>query len=85
VRVIRLVRNAGAAGRNIGVAHAETPYVAFSDDDSSWAAGALDRAAQLFERFPSLGLLAARVLVGDTGRPDPMCRQMRESPLPARP
>ncbi len=34
VRVIRSPRNHGAAARNQGVIAAQTPYVAFSDDDS---------------------------------------------------
>src|SRR5918911_3792446 len=46
VRVIELVENVGAAARNVGVEAVETPYVAFSDDDSWWAPGALARAAE---------------------------------------
>src|SRR5215218_1885574 len=41
VHVEPLDRNAGAAGRNVGVALATTPYVAFADDDSWWQPGAL--------------------------------------------
>jgi GT2 family glycosyltransferase len=82
IRAIRLDRNAGAAGRNVGVARASTPYVAFCDDDSCWAPAALTRAAKLFERHPKLGLIAARVLVGADERLDPICREMEESPLP---
>jgi GT2 family glycosyltransferase len=82
VRGVRLERNAGAAGRNTGVEHAQTPYVAFSDDDSCWAPGALADAARLFDGYPRLGLLAARMLVGSSGRLDPICREMENSPLP---
>lgn len=81
VRHIALRENAGSAGRNVGVVFAGTPYVAFSDDDSWWAPGALARAAALFDRHPRLGLIAARVLVGDAARLDPTCAAMKASPL----
>lgn len=45
IRCIRLHRNMGAAGRNIGVAATCTPYIAFCDDDTWWAPGALTEAA----------------------------------------
>jgi glycosyltransferase involved in cell wall biosynthesis len=45
--LVRLPRNAGAAARNIGVARAETPYVAFADDDSYWRGDSLGRAAAI--------------------------------------
>src|SRR3954465_11387934 len=48
VRLSRLPRNAGAAGRNVGVAQAHTPYVAFCDDDSPCAPDALPRRARVF-------------------------------------
>ena len=63
--------------------HARIPrYVAFSDDDSWWAPGALARAVELLERHPRLAVLAARVLVGPDERLDPVCREMARSPLP---
>src|SRR3546814_1487528 len=34
IMLIRAQRNLGAAARNIGVAYAHTPYIAFSDDDT---------------------------------------------------
>jgi GT2 family glycosyltransferase len=79
--VIALRRNAGAVARNVGAARAETPLVAFSDDDSWWAPGALDRAAELFAAHPRLALLAARLLVGERERLDPVCEQMATAPL----
>jgi GT2 family glycosyltransferase len=79
--VIALSRNAGAAARNVGVAHARTAVVAFSDDDSWWAPGALARAAELFATYPRLGLLAARLLVGEREQLDPVCEQMARAPL----
>ena len=81
VRVIALQENRGATARNAGVAAARTPYVAFSDDDSWWASGALDRAADLLDDVPRLGLVAARVLVGPEERPDPMSAHLAGSPL----
>lgn len=80
--VLALPRNYGAVARNVGVAAARTPYVAFSDDDSWWAPGALQRAAAILDRHPRLGLVAARTLVGPTQRPDPVTPLMAYSPLP---
>jgi len=85
VEVIPLDENIGGAGRNVGVERVETPYVAFSDDDSWWAPGSLSRAADLFDKHPRLGLLAARILVGPEEREDPICAEMQRSPLPAEP
>lgn len=78
-------RNLGAAGRNLAVQHAHTPYVAFSDDDSWWAPGALTVAADLLDAHPRLGLLAARTLVGPDGDEDPLNAALAASPLPAPP
>jgi len=81
LRLIRLPRNAGVAARNIGVREADTPYVAFSDDDSWWAPGALPRAESLLDAHPRVGLLASRTLVGPQRRVDPVCELMAASPL----
>jgi glycosyltransferase involved in cell wall biosynthesis len=81
VEVVELPHNQGAVARNIGVRRASTPYVAFADDDSWWAPGALARAAGLFDEHPRLALLAARMLVGPAERPDPVCELMATSPL----
>jgi len=81
VTVIALPRNAGAAGRNAGVARATTPYVAFSDDDSWWEPGALARGAAALDADPRLGLVAARTLVGPARTPDPVNAAMARSPL----
>jgi GT2 family glycosyltransferase len=83
VRVVALARNAGAAARTAGARLAATPFVAFSDDDSWWAPGALARAADLLDRHPAMGLIAARVLVGPQERLDPTCAAMARSPLAA--
>jgi GT2 family glycosyltransferase len=81
VRVIRLSRNEGAVARNHGVTAATTPYVAFADDDSWWAPGALSRAAELFDAHPRLALIAAKTLVGSEERLDPMAGVMAAAPL----
>ncbi|AXB42389.1 glycosyltransferase family 2 protein [Amycolatopsis albispora] len=80
-RLLSLPRNLGAAARNIGVAAARTPYVAFSDDDSWWAPDALAKAELLFDRHARLGLIAGKTLVGPENRPDPVVELMARSPL----
>jgi N-acetylglucosaminyl-diphospho-decaprenol L-rhamnosyltransferase len=85
VQVIRLRENLGAAARTIGVAAAETPYVAFADDDSHWVGDALQRAVAHFEAYPRAALLAGRVLVGDRARLDPICTEMAAAPLGTEP
>lgn len=82
VRVLRPGRNTGALGRNLAVRQADTPYVAFSDDDSWWPQGSLRRAADLLDRHPRLGLLAARTLVGPDRAEDPLNAVLAASPLP---
>jgi GT2 family glycosyltransferase len=81
VSVIALDRNIGAAARTVGARAAATPFVAFNDDDSWWAAGALEVAAQTLLDHARVGLVAARVLVGDDERLDPVSAQMGRSPL----
>jgi GT2 family glycosyltransferase len=81
VEVIALPRNEGGAARTRGVERLSTPYIAFCDDDSWWSPGALTRAADLLDEHPALGLLAARILVGDQERLDPTSKRMSASPL----
>ncbi|WP_026453429.1 glycosyltransferase family 2 protein [Saccharomonospora iraqiensis] len=81
VRLIRNPENVGMAARNLGVEAADTPYVAFSDDDSWWEPGALAQAEILFDAYPRLGLIAATTLVEPERRPDPVCGVMAHSPL----
>jgi len=81
VEVVELPANIGAAARNVGVQRAKTPYVAFADDDSWWTPGALEHAADVLDRHPRLGLLAARVLVGPDLTLDPTSAAMDRSPL----
>lgn len=85
VRLVEPGRNLGARARNIGVRLATTPYVAFADDDSWWAPGALRRAAEVMEACPRLAVLAARLLVGPEEFVDPVCAAMAGSPLGVEP
>jgi glycosyltransferase involved in cell wall biosynthesis len=80
-RVVPLPRNAGAVARTVGVRLARTPYVAFADDDSWWAPGALVRAAAVLDAHPRLGLLAGSIAVGPEERPDPLNAVLAASPL----
>ena len=81
VRVLALPSNRGAVARTHGVRALHTPYVAFCDDDSWWAPGALAAAARHFDEHPRLGLLAARTLVGPDEREDPIDEVLAHSPL----
>lgn len=81
VSLIACRRPVGAAARTLGVEAADTPLVAFSDDDSWWAPGALRRSVDAFRVYPRLGLLAARIIVEPSGRLDPTCAAMGVSPL----
>lgn len=81
VRVLALPANRGALARTDAVRALDTPYVAFSDDDSWWEPGALATAAALLDAHPRLGLLSARTLVGPAGEPDPLNAVLAGSPL----
>jgi GT2 family glycosyltransferase len=74
----------GAAARSLGVLQTRTPYVAFSDDDSWWEAGALARAADHLDRCPPLAIVAARVLLPG-GRLDAVARVMGQGAPPSLP
>jgi len=82
VEVIALAENRGAAGRNVGAERAETPYIAFCDDDGWYELSGLRRAAELLDRHPTLAVVNARILVNDEERLDPISQEMEESPLP---
>lgn len=81
IMLIRARRNLGAAGRNIGVAFAKTPYVAFCDNDIRWDPGSLERAVALLDETPNLAVVSARVQIGATQHPEPACICMAQSPL----
>ncbi|NGO15594.1 glycosyltransferase family 2 protein, partial [Streptomyces sp. HC44] len=82
VRLLRPGRNLGAVGRNLAVRHVRTPYVAFCDDDTWWAPGALSRAADLLDRHGRLAAVTARILVEPRGTEDPIVEELRNSPIP---
>jgi len=81
-------RNLGACGRNLAARHVRTPYLAFSDDDSWWEPGSLDRAADLLDAHPTVGAVTGRITVhppaGEDGAPreDPITEELRHSPVP---
>ena len=81
VTVVALPVNRGSAARQIGARLANTPYVAFADDDSWWAPGALAAAASYLDHHPAVAVVAARVLVGVDQRLDPTSAAMAASPL----
>jgi len=82
-KLIRLDRNMGAAARNVGVREANTPYIAFCDDDTWWEAAGLAQAVATFEAYSSIAVLNARVLVGAQALEDPTCACMAQSSLPS--
>jgi GT2 family glycosyltransferase len=81
IRVVQAGRNLGAAGRTLGVRATDAPYVAFAEDDSWYAPGALARAAAILDAHPSIGLIQAHVFVGEAGRPDPIHADMVDTPV----
>ncbi|HKR98668.1 MAG TPA: glycosyltransferase, partial [Candidatus Dormibacteraeota bacterium] len=85
VKLIEADDNLGVGARTVGARAARTPYIAFCDDDSWWAPGALARAVELLDSHPRLGLLAARVIVDPDGVTDPTCVEMAGSALPRDP
>jgi N-acetylglucosaminyl-diphospho-decaprenol L-rhamnosyltransferase len=77
VKFIPLGSNVGCGARTIGAEHADTPYVAFCDDDSWWDSRSLSEAESLFDSYPRLGAIAATVLVGTRNLIDPTMELMR--------
>lgn len=83
ITVVALPQNIGAAARNIGVMYAQTPYIAFCDDDIYWEKGSLAKAIQYFEAYPDLTLINAKILIGKEGQEDAISKEMSASPLPS--
>jgi GT2 family glycosyltransferase len=84
VDVARLAENRGAAGRNIGVAIVDAPYVAFAEDDSWYEPGALRAAADILDAHPEIALINAHVRVGEEGRREPLHDDMVDTPIAGR-
>lgn len=80
LRIVRMRSDVPAVARNLGADLARTPFVAFCAEEMTWAADALSAAETLFERYPNLGAITARVLDPATGDPDPLCAQLAELP-----
>jgi GT2 family glycosyltransferase len=85
VELIAVGENLGAAGRNIGVRRARTPYVAFCDDDTWWAPGSLRNAVSLFDSCKRLAVASARLINEPQGTEAEICDELAASPLPREP
>jgi GT2 family glycosyltransferase len=81
VELIASRENLGAAGRNLGVARLDTPYVAFCDDDTWWEPGSLRAAADVLDAHPRLAVVTARIVVEPAGVEDLIVQELRESPV----
>jgi cellulose synthase/poly-beta-1,6-N-acetylglucosamine synthase-like glycosyltransferase len=57
-----------SVGRNVGLAFASAPIVAFPDDDAWYPAGALGKIIETFERDPDIAGFCGRQVTAD-GRP----------------
>jgi GT2 family glycosyltransferase len=84
ITVIAVNRNLGAVGRNLAVERVTTRFVAFCDDDTWWAPGSLDRAADVLDAHSDVASVTARIVVEPAGREDAIVAEMRASPVPAR-
>ena len=73
--------NLGAVGRNLGVEAAQTPYVAFCDDDTWWEPGSLRSGADALDAHPRLGVVTARIVVEPDGTVDPIVEELENSPV----
>jgi GT2 family glycosyltransferase len=79
VMLVPLSDNAGVEARNLAARMLATPVVAFNDDDSWWAPGALESVAAAFAAHPGLGAVAAHVIVEPRGVDDPVAAAMADS------
>jgi N-acetylglucosaminyl-diphospho-decaprenol L-rhamnosyltransferase len=81
VTVLALDQNKWCAARNEGVMLAKTSLIAFCDDDSFWQPEALSKAITYFRKYPHLGVLAGKILIGEAEELDSVCLAMQNSPL----
>lgn len=82
VKLIEAKRNYGSYARTIAAQSTHCDLIAFCDDDTAWARGSFERAAEIFAAHPRVGLLCGRLLVEPEMRVDPVCQAMAASPLP---
>jgi GT2 family glycosyltransferase len=81
VLLLRFAHNLGAVGRNHAVRRVNTPHVAFCDDDSWWAPGSFQRAAEVLDAHPGLAAVTGRIVVEPDGVEDAIVAELRDSPL----
>ncbi len=60
---------------------AATPYVAFSDDDSWWADGPLERAADLMDGHRDVAVVVGRIRLAADGCDDAVSQKMAHAPI----
>jgi N-acetylglucosaminyl-diphospho-decaprenol L-rhamnosyltransferase len=82
VVVVASPDNRGAVGRNLGMRVAATPFVAFCDDDTWWSPGSISRAWSVLAAHPRLAVVTGHIIVEPGGEDDPICAELRDSPLP---
>ena len=65
-----------AAGRNLGIARSRGEFVAFLDSDDFWYPQKLERAAEMLERHPEIGLCYSKMDICDSDG-----RRLRTPPI----
>jgi len=60
VRLLREPRRGLSHARNLGLAHADSPFIAFVDDDVDFEAGWLDAVVESFRAQPEMDVLGGR-------------------------
>lgn len=82
IALVEARENYGGYARTIAAQSTHSDFLAFCDDDTAWAPGSLERAVEIFEAHPRVGLLCGRLLIEPDLRLDPVCEMMAASPLP---
>lgn len=85
VRIVQGATRVGVPACNRAAAWAASDYhadyLAFTDDDLCWEAGALDRAVQMLDTHPRIAILAAHVSMDGGDEAEPACAALQASPL----
>lgn len=68
MRVLTVTKRGVAAARNVGIAAAQAPFIAFQDSDDEWAALKLEKQLPLMQKRPDIGLVYSAVLRWDGTR-----------------